>query len=86
MAYGPTYASNDRDAVTSLMPKDMMLGQVVPYELVIEVKGSTEPEGGVITVNPHWLAKTTNGGDFGFDCTTYGLIAAFVDTGSSRPP
>ena len=76
----PTYPTQP-DAVTSLMPKDLALGQVVPFELEVKVTGSTAPENGVIRVNPEWLAKTTNGDDFGFDPATYGLIAAFVDTG-----
>ena len=37
VCYGPTFAMNDLDAVTSLMPKDLALGQVVPFELEITV-------------------------------------------------
>lgn len=79
VAYGPTATS--LDAVTSVSPKSMALGQVVPFELEIKVSGSTTPENGVITISPDWLAKTTSGGDFGFDPVSYGLIAAFVDYG-----
>ena len=78
--YGPTDAKNDLDAVASLMPKDMALGQVVPWE--IEVDGSVAGASGVIDVNAYWLTKTTNGGDFGFD-PNWGVIGAFVDTGDA---
>ncbi len=46
VAYGPT--SSNLDAVTSLAPQDMALGQIVPYEMVITVSGSTAPENGNI--------------------------------------
>ena len=80
VAYGPTFSTNNLDAVTSLAPKDMALGQIVPFEMEIKVTGSTAPEGGVITFTTDWLAKTTSGGNFGFD-TRYKVVAAFVDTG-----
>lgn len=78
VAYGPTASS--LDAVTSLAPPALGLGQIVPFELVIDVTGSTDPESGVITVVPNWPARTTSGSDFGFD-PAYGLLAAFVDVG-----
>ena len=78
-AYAAPAISSNRDAVTSLNPKDMALCQVVPYFVEISVTGSTAPENGVITVNPDWLTKTTSGGNFGFD-PAYGLYCAFVDT------
>jgi len=80
VAYGPTFSTNNLDAVTSLAPKDMALGQIVPFQMEIKVTGSTAPENGVITFTTEWLAKTTSGGNFGFD-THYKVIAAFVDTG-----
>lgn len=80
VAYGPTFVSSDLDAVTSLAPKDMALGQIVPFEMIINVNGSTSPENGVITFTTELLAKTTSGDNFGFD-TNYKIIAAFVDTG-----
>ncbi|WP_321420770.1 hypothetical protein [uncultured Methanomethylovorans sp.] len=48
VAYGPTFKSSDLDAVTSLMPKNLALGQVVPFEMEIAVSGSTAPENGVL--------------------------------------
>lgn len=80
VAYGPTNASSDFDAVESLMPKSLALGQIVPFEVVISVSGSTAPENGTIVIEPYWLTKTTNGADFGFD-PDYGVIGAFVDYG-----
>ena len=73
---------NPKDAVESLAPEDMALGQIVPFELQISVSGTTAPENGVIRVSPYWLAKTTNGGDFGFD-PNYLVYCAFVDDGDS---
>ncbi|MBC7432388.1 MAG: DUF11 domain-containing protein [Rubritepida sp.] len=68
------------DSVSSLAPKGMELGQIVPFFLTVTVSGSTLPENGTITINPYWLTKTTNGGDFGFD-PAYKVLAAFVDRG-----
>ncbi|MFZ3285678.1 MAG: cadherin-like domain-containing protein [Telluria sp.] len=78
VAYGPTYSTNNFDAVPSLAPKDMALGQIVPFFMQITVTGSTAPENGVITFTSEWLAKTSSGGNFGFD-TNYKIVAAFVD-------
>jgi hypothetical protein len=80
VAYGPSYLSSNYDAVQSLMPKDLALGQIVPFEMEIKVSGDTTPENGTIKVDPYWLTLTTNGGDFGFD-PAYKVIAAFVDYG-----
>ncbi|MDV6348274.1 hypothetical protein R2083_12185 [Nitrosomonas sp. Is35] len=84
VAYGPTFTSSDLDAVTSLTPKDMALGQIVPFEMIISVNGDTAPENGVITFTTDFLAKTTSASNnnFGFD-TNYKIIAAFVDTGDA---
>jgi uncharacterized repeat protein (TIGR01451 family) len=79
VAYASPPTSSNRDAVTSLAPKDMALGQIVPFELEVSVSGSTAPENGVIEVTPYWLTKTTSGGNFGFD-PAYGIYCAFVDT------
>ncbi|MCU1677737.1 MAG: hypothetical protein JWM93_2495, partial [Frankiales bacterium] len=76
VAYASPATSANLDAVTSLAPKDMALGQIVPFELVVDV--STTPSG-PLTVEPYWLTKTTSGGDFGFD-PAYGVACAFVDT------
>ena len=70
------------DAVQSLTPEDMALGQIVPFELKLKVSGSTAPENGTIVFTPYFNTKTTNGGDFGFD-PAYGIYSAFVDTADS---
>jgi hypothetical protein len=65
----------------------MALGQIVPFQVEITVNGSTTPENGIIEFTPYWLAKTTSGGNFGFD-PNYKVIAAFVDAadpGTSDP-
>ncbi len=80
VAFGPT--GSTLDALTSLEPEYMALGQVVPFEVVITVTGSTAPEGGTITFQSEWAARTSSNGNFGFD-PTYGLIAAFVDYGDA---
>ena len=77
VAYGPT--SSSLDAVTSLAPRDMALGQVVPYEMVITVSGSTAPENGTIQFVTTFNTNTTSGGNFGFD-PAYMIYSAFVDT------
>jgi hypothetical protein len=78
VAYASPATSSNLDAVASLAPKDMALGQIVPFQVEITVNGSTTPENGVIQFTPYWLTKTTNGADFGFD-PNYRVIAAFVD-------
>ncbi|RRQ47690.1 DUF11 domain-containing protein, partial [Maribacter algicola] len=71
--------------VESLAPEDMALGQIVPFELMIDVNGDTTPENGEITFLIGWNTLTTNGGDFGYDARPgdigYGVIGAFIDTG-----
>ena len=66
-----------KDAVEALEPTDLMLGQIVPFELLVTVKGTGTD--GEILVTPYWLTKTTNGENFGFD-PEYMVYAAFVDT------
>ena len=73
--YAPP-ANTAKDAVSSLTPKDMALGQIVPFEMEVTV---TSGANGDLRVNPYFLSKTTSGGDFGFD-PSYGIICAFVDT------
>ena len=77
VAYGPT--GSTLDAVSSSAPKDMALGQIVPYEMVIRVDGSTTPENGRISFTTTFDANTTSGDNFGFD-PAYMIYAAFVDT------
>ena len=87
VAYASPATSNNLDAVTSLAPKDLALGQIVPFEVEITVNGSTAPENGVISFTPYWLTKTTSGDDFGYD-PAYKVYCAFVDTadpGTSDP-
>ncbi|MGB9928047.1 MAG: DUF7507 domain-containing protein, partial [Methanosarcina sp.] len=76
VAYG---TSSSLDAVTSLAPRDMALGQIVPYEMVITVSGSTTPENGRISFTTTFDANTTSGDNFGFD-PAYMVYGAFVDT------
>ena len=61
--------------VESLMPENMALGQIVPFEIKITVNGSTEPEGGTITFVAGWSTVTSNSGDFGY-AESYGVYAA----------
>ncbi|MFZ2499074.1 DUF11 domain-containing protein, partial [Methanosarcina sp.] len=77
VAYGPTGSS--LDAVTSLSPQGLALGQIVPYEMVITVSGSTAPENGTIRFTTRFDTNTTGGANFGFD-PAYMVYAAFVDT------
>lgn len=68
---------NPKDSVESLQPTDLILGQVVPFELLVTVGGTGTD--GEILVTPYWLTKVTSGEDFGFD-PAYKVYAAFVDT------
>ena len=79
VVYATPLQPSNQDAVTSLAPKDMALGQIVPFFIEINTSGVTTPENGVIQFTTNWLGKTTSGSDFGFDIN-YGVIAAFVDT------
>lgn len=71
---------NPKDAVNSLAPEDMALGQIVPFEVKITVNGSTDPEGGVISFTGGWSTVTTSGNNFGYD-PAFMVYAAFVDYG-----
>ena len=75
VAYGP--AAGNRDAVTSLAPADLVLGQIVPFFVVITVNGDTTADAGTIRINTEWLTQTTSGANFGFDAK-YGVLAAFI--------
>jgi hypothetical protein len=77
VAFGPT--SNQLDAVTSLSGPAFCLGQVVPFEVVIDVGGAPGPEHGTIDFSASWSTYTTANDHFGFD-TNYMVYAAFVDT------
>jgi hypothetical protein len=65
--------------VESLMPEDLYLGQIVPFEIKISVTGLQSPEDGNIQFTAGWSTETTSGGDFGYDAKI-GVLAAFVDT------
>jgi len=52
VAYASPTGNNNVDSVPSLAPKDMALGQIVPFQVEIAVKGSTTPENGVIQFTP----------------------------------
>lgn len=65
------------DSVSSLAPKDMAIGQIVPFQLEVTVGAGAN---GNLQFNPFFRTKTTSGADFGFD-PAYGLYCAFVDTG-----
>ncbi|WP_394697739.1 beta strand repeat-containing protein [uncultured Methanomethylovorans sp.] len=78
VAYSHSSSTNP-DAVTSLMPAEMGLGQVVPFEMEIRVNGITTPENGVIQVTTGFGTNTSSGRNFGFD-PTYMIYCAFVDT------
>ena len=77
VAYGPT--SLDFDAVPSLAPQDLVLGQIVPFEMVINVNGDTTPENGTINFTTSFATETTGGCNFGYD-PAYTIYCAFVDT------
>ena len=77
VAYGPT--SSQLDALTSLAGEPMSLGQVVPFEAVIEASGGTGPEHGTIEFTTSWSTHTTANDEFGFD-KNYKVYCAFVDT------
>ena len=73
--------------VESLMPQDMYLGQIVPFEFKITVVGLESPEDGNMQFTAGWSTETTMGGAFGYD-PKIGVLAAFVDTrdGAHRDP
>ncbi|MCL4295825.1 MAG: S8 family serine peptidase [Anaerolineae bacterium] len=73
---------NPKNAVESLAPEDMILGQIVPFEIEIRVSGSVIPENGVIQIVSDYATKTSNGGNFGYD-PAYGIYCAFIDTNDS---
>jgi hypothetical protein len=75
-------SSTRRDStvkVDSLMPEDLYLGQIVPFEIKISVTGLEASEDGNIQFTAGWSTETTSGGNFGYNATI-GVLAAFVDT------
>lgn len=69
--------------LNSLEPRNLALGQIIPFEVEITVKGSTSPENGVINFSCLWSTTTTSGSNFGFD-QNYMVFAAFVDYSDPR--
>jgi hypothetical protein len=74
---------NPKNSVESMAPEDMVLGQIVPFELKIAVSGSTDPEGGRIQNVTDHSTVTTNAGAFGYDAS-FGVYCAFVDPADSK--
>jgi hypothetical protein len=66
------------DALTSLGGAPMCLGQIVPFEVVIQATGAPGPERGTIEFTASWATYTTSNQRFGFD-TNYMVYCAFVD-------
>ena len=56
----------------------MALGQVVPFEVVIEASGGPGSERGTIEFTADWATHTTSNDRFGYD-TNYMVYCAFVD-------
>jgi hypothetical protein len=64
--------------IESLMPRDLYLGQIVPFEIEITVTDLEAPEDGDFQFIAGWSIITTSGGAFGYN-ETIGVLAAFVD-------
>lgn len=79
-ASNPMPNTNSGQTMESLNPKDLALGQIVPFEAKITVSGSTAPENGTINMTFSWETVTGSGSNFGFD-PNYKVFAAFVDYG-----
>lgn len=81
-ASNPMPNTNSGQTMESLNPKDLALGQIVPFEARITVNGSTAPENGTINMTFSWETVTGSGSNFGFD-PNYKVFAAFVDYGDA---
>jgi len=77
VAFGPT--AGELDALTSLAGESMSLGQILPFEAVIDVSGAPGPEHGTIEFTTSWSTYTTSNDRFGFD-KNYKVYCAFVDS------
>jgi hypothetical protein len=85
VAYGPT--AGQLDALTSLGGEPFCLGQIVPFQAVIEATGGRGPENGRIDFTADWATHTTSNDEFGYD-KNYKVLCAFVDSadiGSTDP-
>ncbi len=78
-AANPIVGARFLDSVESLMPQDMALGQIVVFEVRIDVTDSVAPENGKATFKMGWSTETTMGAPFGYD-EAYGVYCAFIDT------
>ena len=76
VAYGPT--PDSLDALMTLNGGSMALGQIVPFEVVIEASGGPGPERGTVEFTADWSTYTTSNDRFGYD-TNYMIYCAFVD-------
>lgn len=74
----PLSGAADSTSVESLAPKNLALGQIVPFEFRIRADSAGTNKGDVVTFTAGWQTVTTNGGLFGYD-GNLGVIAAFVD-------
>ena len=81
-ASDPVFGANFSDNVESLAPRDLSLGQIVIFELKIDVNGVTAPENGAIDIKCGWNSVLTSGTDFGYD-PVYEVYSAFIDTGDA---
>ena len=74
-----------QESVTSLAPAALVLGQIVPFEIKIEVSGGAQPQDGVIEFSAGWGIRTSSGALFGYS-RSCGVYSAFVDAsdGASR--
>jgi hypothetical protein len=77
VAYGPT--AGQLDALTSLGGEPFYLGQIVPFQAVIEATGGRGPENGKIDFTADWATHTTSNDEFGYD-KNYKVLCAFVDS------
>ena len=77
VAYGPT--ASQLDALTSLGGEPFCLGQIVPFQAVIEASGGRGPENGRIEFTAAWATHTTSNDEFGYD-KNYKVLCAFVDS------
>ena len=75
---GTIPAAGSLDALMTLNGGSMALGQVVPFEVVIEASGGTGPERGTVEFTADWSTFTTSNDRFGYD-TNYMVYCAFVD-------
>ncbi|WP_368645493.1 Cna B-type domain-containing protein [Alkalibacterium putridalgicola] len=74
----PIPGANSNFLLSALNPKDLALGQIVPFQLAIDV--SRTGQDGVVEFDIAFGITTTNGDPFGYD-SDYKIYAAFVDVG-----